>query len=81
MASSVKIAAKLAPSTDAHLGNSGGWQAVGYDFRHTSIEGFANFHEFQVGGIVFGNWLAEMKPAAMKSLIPTVCKFFASANF
>ncbi len=45
--------AKLAPSTDAHLGNSGGWQAVGYDFRHTSIEGFANFHEFQVGGIVF----------------------------
>lgn len=45
--------AKLAPSTDAHLGNPGGWQAVGYDFRHTSIEGFANFHEFQVGGIVF----------------------------
>jgi predicted alpha-1,2-mannosidase len=44
--------AKLGPSTDAHLGNPGGWQAVGYDFRHTSIEGFANFHEFQVGGIV-----------------------------
>lgn len=44
--------AKLAPSTDAHLGNPDGWQAVGYDFRHTSIEGFANFHEFQVGGVV-----------------------------
>lgn len=44
--------AKLAPSTDAHLGNPGGWQAVGYDFRHTSIEGFANFHEFQIGGVV-----------------------------
>ena len=44
--------AKLAPSTDAHLGNADGWQAVGYDFRHTSIEGFANFHEFQVGGVV-----------------------------
>ena len=44
--------AKLAPSTDAHLGNPGGWQAVGYDFRHNSIEGFANFHEFQVGGVV-----------------------------
>jgi hypothetical protein len=29
--------AKLAPSTDAHLGNPGGWQAVGYDFRHTSF--------------------------------------------
>lgn len=45
--------AKPAPSTDAHLGNPGGWQAVGYDYRHTSIEGFANFHEFQVGGVVF----------------------------
>ena len=44
--------AKPAPSTDAHLGNPGGWQAVGYDCRHTSIEGFANFHEFQVGGVV-----------------------------
>lgn len=44
--------AKLAPSTDAHLGNPSGWEAVGYDFRHTSIEGFANFHEFQVGGVV-----------------------------
>jgi putative alpha-1,2-mannosidase len=44
--------AKPAPSTDAHLGNADGWQAVGYDFRHTSIEGFANFHEFQVGGVV-----------------------------
>lgn len=44
--------AKLAPSTDAHLGNPDGWQAVGYDFRHTSIEGFAHFHEFQIGGVV-----------------------------
>ncbi|MGM0619731.1 MAG: GH92 family glycosyl hydrolase [Bacteroidota bacterium] len=44
--------AKPAPSTDGHLGNTGGWQAVGYDYRHTSIEGFANFHEFQIGGIV-----------------------------
>ena len=25
---------------------------MGYDARHTSIEGFANFHEFQVGGVV-----------------------------
>ncbi len=25
----------------------------GYDTRHQSIEGFPNFHEFQVGGIVF----------------------------
>lgn len=44
--------AKPAPTTDGHLGNPGGWQAVGYDARHTSIEGFANFHEFQIGGVV-----------------------------
>ena len=53
--------AKLAPSTDAHLGNPGGWQAVGYDFLHTSIEGFANFHEFQVGGVVFAPTVGELQ--------------------
>ena len=53
--------AKLAPSTDAHLGNPGGWQAVGYDFRHTSIEGFANFHEFQVGGIVVAPTVGKLQ--------------------
>jgi predicted alpha-1,2-mannosidase len=45
--------AKPGPSTDGHLGNLTGWEAVGYDFRHSSIEGFPNFHEFQVGGVVF----------------------------
>src|SRR3954466_856822 len=45
--------AKLAPSTNGSYGNASGWEAVGYDERHTSIEGFPNFHEFQVGGIVF----------------------------
>jgi len=44
--------AKVAPSTNGHEGNEGGWQAVGYDARHTSIEGFACFHEFQVGGVM-----------------------------
>lgn len=53
--------AKLAPSTDAHLGNPGGWQAVGYDYRHTSIEGFANFHEFQVGGVVFAPTVGRLQ--------------------
>ncbi|MGQ8335482.1 GH92 family glycosyl hydrolase [Sunxiuqinia sp. A32] len=53
--------AKLAPSTDAHLGNKSGWQAVGYDFRHHSIEGFANFHEFQVGGVVIAPSIGELK--------------------
>lgn len=45
--------AKLAPSTNGSYGNKDGWEAVGYDDRHTSIEGFANFHEFQVGGVLF----------------------------
>ncbi len=45
--------AKPGPSTNGHLGNRSGWQAVGYDFRHASIEGFPNFHENQIGGIVF----------------------------
>ena len=45
--------AKLAPSTNGHYGNASGWEAVGYDTRHTSIEGFVHFHEWQVGGIGF----------------------------
>ena len=44
--------AKLGPSTNAHYGNVQGWEAVGYDARDSSIEGFACLHEFQVGGIV-----------------------------
>lgn len=43
------------------FGKPGGWQAVGYDFRHTSIEGFANFHEFQVGGVVFAPTVGELQ--------------------
>jgi predicted alpha-1,2-mannosidase len=53
--------AKPGPSTDGHLGNFSGWEAVGYDFRHTSIEGFPNFHEFQVGGVVFMPTNGELK--------------------
>ncbi|SMC78599.1 GH92 family glycosyl hydrolase [Pedobacter nyackensis] len=45
--------AKPAPSTNGSLGNASGWEATGYDYRNESIEGFPNFHEFQVGGIVF----------------------------
>src|SRR3546814_16870415 len=45
--------AKPGPSTNGHSGNPSGWQAVGYDYRHESIEGFTNFHEFQIGGVVF----------------------------
>lgn len=45
--------AKPAPGTNGSYGNVHGWDATGYDTRHQSIEGFANFHEFQVGGVVF----------------------------
>ena len=44
--------AKLAPHTNAY-GSPGGWMPCGYDDRHTSIEGFGHFHEFQIGGVVF----------------------------
>jgi predicted alpha-1,2-mannosidase len=53
--------AKPGPSTDGHMGNLSGWEAVGYDFRHSSIEGFPNFHEFQVGGVVFMPTNGELK--------------------
>ncbi|MEO6284332.1 MAG: GH92 family glycosyl hydrolase [Dyadobacter sp.] len=45
--------AKLAPSTNGHYGNASGWEAVGYDVRQNSIEGFVHFHEWQVGGVSF----------------------------
>ncbi|WP_262915375.1 hypothetical protein [Niabella ginsengisoli] len=45
--------AKPAPSTNGSFGNAHGWDATGYDYRDSTIEGFPNFHEFQVGGIVF----------------------------
>jgi len=43
--------AKPGPCTDAHYGNKSGWEAVGYDSRHESIESFVSFREFQIGGI------------------------------
>lgn len=53
--------AKLGPSTDGSYGNENGWEAVGYDGRHTSIEGFANLHEFQIGGFLFTGITGELK--------------------
>lgn len=53
--------AKPGPSTNGHYGNKSGWEAVGYDERHTSIEGFANVHEFQLGGIVLMPTSGELK--------------------
>jgi putative alpha-1,2-mannosidase len=62
--------AKPGPSTNGHYGNPGGWEAVGYDFRHTSIEGFPNFHEFQIGGVVFMPTNGELNtvPGALDSI-------------
>ncbi|WP_293305132.1 glycoside hydrolase domain-containing protein, partial [Pedobacter sp. UBA5917] len=56
--------AKPAPSTNGSYGNKSGWEAVGYDQRHTSIEGFANFHEFQIGGIVFAPSTGKLQTLA-----------------
>lgn len=44
--------AKPGAATNASVGNKYGWEATGYDYRDTSIEGFPCLHEFQVGGIV-----------------------------
>ncbi|MCG2462791.1 GH92 family glycosyl hydrolase [Flavobacteriaceae bacterium F89] len=53
--------AKLAPSTNGTYGNKSGWEAVGYDSRHESIEGFANLHEFQIGGFLFTGITGKLK--------------------
>ncbi|VXD13242.1 GH92 family glycosyl hydrolase [Marinoscillum sp. 108] len=53
--------AKLGPSTDGSYGNEQGWEAVGYDSRHESIEGFANLHEFQVGGLLFTAMTGDLR--------------------
>ncbi|HEY9340577.1 MAG TPA: GH92 family glycosyl hydrolase [Hanamia sp.] len=62
--------AKPGPSTNGHYGNRSGWEAVGYDYRHSSIEGFANFHEFQVGGIVFMPTTGKLKTVPGKLETP-----------
>ena len=43
--------AKLGASTNGTYGNKDGWEAVGYEDGHTSIDGFPCLHEFQVGGV------------------------------
>ncbi len=52
--------AKLAPHTNAYEGE-GSWSPQGYDDRHTSIEGFGHFHEFQIGGLVVMPTTGELK--------------------
>ena len=52
--------AKLAPHTNGYK-SLGGWGPTGYDDRHTSIEGFGHFHEFQIGGLVFMPTVGDVK--------------------
>ncbi len=52
--------AKLAPHTNA-AGSLGSWDPCGYDDRHTSIEGFGHFHEFQIGGVVFMPTIGDLR--------------------
>lgn len=52
--------AKLAPTTNAY-NSYGSWMPNGYDDRHTSIEGFAHLHEFQIGGVVTIPTTGELK--------------------
>ena len=53
--------AKLAPSTNGHYGNASGWEAVGYDTRQNSIEGFVHFHEWQVGGLSYMPTVGDLR--------------------
>ena len=53
--------AKPGPATNASVGNQSGWEATGYDYRDTSIEGFPCFHEFQIGGVVLMPTVGELK--------------------
>ena len=53
--------AKSGPSTNGSYGNKSGWQAVGYEDRHKTIEGFPCFHEFQIGGVMLMPVTGELK--------------------
>lgn len=61
--------AKLGASTNGTYGNVQGWEAVGYEDIHTSIDGFPCFHEFQVGGLSFMPVTGEVKttPARLEN--------------
>lgn len=53
--------AKLGASTNGTYGNNQGWEAVGYEDGHKSIDGFPCLHEFQVGGISLMPIVGEVK--------------------
>ena len=53
--------AKLGASTNGTYGNNQGWEAIGYEDGHTSIDGFPCLHEFRVGGISLMPVTGEVK--------------------
>ena len=53
--------AKLGASTNGTYGNKDGWEAVGYEDGHTSIDGFPCLHEFQGGGVALMPITGEAK--------------------
>jgi len=53
--------AKLGPTTNGSYGNDQGWEAIGYEDDHTSIEGFPCFHEFQISGLLLMPVVGELK--------------------
>ena len=61
--------AKLGASTNGTYGNQQGWEAVGYEDSHTSIDGFPCFHEFQIGGLSLMPAIGEVKttPARLEN--------------
>lgn len=59
--------AKLGASTNGTYGNNQGWEAIGYEDGHTSIDGFPCLHEFQVGGISLMPVTGEVKNGAWQA--------------
>ena len=80
--------AKLAPSTNGHYGNRSGWEAVGYDARQNSIEGFVQFHEWQIGGVsimlratvraLFLSWSYHQERANLRKLSAKWSKVYST---
>ena len=69
--------AKPAASTNGSVGNKSGWEATGYDYRDTSVEGFPCFHEFQVGGVVLMPTVGTLK--TVPGAVGTSCEGYRSA--
>lgn len=62
--------AKLGASTNGTYGNIQGWEAVGYEDFHSSIDGFPCFHEFQIGGVSLMPVTGEVKTSPGKLETP-----------